>query len=303
MKRVLTAVVLIPVVLAVVFRAPLWVFAAITGLFALVAALEYLNIARKLDAGVPVIAGLIQSTLIFALLVVALRSEVDRTAISATAAIAVLLLLFPLVVLAYEMRLAEFRSAVLSTALVTFVVPYVVLPFACLVMIRSFPSGWFFILLLFFMVWSGDIFAYYVGKNFGKRLIAPRVSPKKTWEGTIASVLGSALVAWLVSAGAPRIESWLQASGVLASASVFGSPASLEAPPWWVPLLLAVVINVAAQLGDLAESMLKRAADVKDSGNILPGHGGMLDRVDALLFAAPVGMLLFQVTRHFFYPR
>lgn len=303
MKRVLTAVLLIPMVLAVVFKAPLWAFAGVTALFALLTAYEYLNIARKLDAGVPVIAGLMQSTLVFGLLVLALRTEANRTAISATAAIAVLLLLFPLVVLAYQMRLAEFRSAFISTALVTFVVPYVVLPFACLVMIRSFPSGWFFVLLLFCMVWSGDIFAYYVGKNFGKRLIAPRVSPKKTWEGTIASVLGSALVAWLISASAPRLESWLQASGVLTSASVFGSPATLQAPPWWVPLALAVVINVVAQLGDLAESMLKRAADVKDSGKILPGHGGMLDRVDALLFAAPVGVLLFQVARDFFYTR
>lgn len=303
MKRVLTAVVLVPIVLAIVFKAPLWAFAAVTGLFALVAAYEYLDIARRLDAGVPVIAGLAQSALIFALVVVSIRADASRTATSAAAAIAVLLLLFPLVVLAYQMRLAEFRSAAISTALVTFVVPYVVLPFACLVMIRSFPSGWFFILLLFFMVWSGDIFAYYVGKNFGKRLIAPRVSPKKTWEGTVASVVGSAVVAWGVSAGAPRIEGWLQAAGVLTSASVFGSPATLQAPPWWIPLVLAVVVNVVAQLGDLAESMLKRAADVKDSGYILPGHGGMLDRVDALLFAAPVAMLLFLVTRDYFSSR
>lgn len=303
MKRVLTAVVLIPIVLAIVFKAPLWVFAAMTGLFALLAAYEYLNIARKLDPGVPRLAGLAQSALIFGLLVLALRSNLERTAVSAAAATAVLLLLFPLVILAYQMRLADFRSAVLSSALVTFVVPYIVIPFACLVMIRSYSSGWFFVVLLFFLVWSGDIFAYYVGKNFGKRLIAPGISPKKTWAGAIASVVGSAAVAWLVSAFAPRIEGWLHAAGILTSASVFGSPASLQAPPWWVPLVLAVVINVFAQLGDLAESMLKRAAGVKDSGNLLPGHGGVLDRVDALLFAAPVAVLLFQVTRDFFYTR
>lgn len=303
MKRILTALVLIPVVLAVVFRAPLWVFAAVAGLFALVAVHEYLRIARSLDSGVPVLLGLTQATILFALLAFALRSGNQNTAISATAAIAVILLLYPLGLLARQMMLADFRSAVVSTGLASFAVPYVVLPFACLIMVRSFPSGWFFLVWLFAMVWSGDVFAYYVGKNFGKRLIAPRVSPKKTWEGTLASVVGSAVVSWLLCANVARIELWLRASGGLPSESVLEASASLQAPPLWVPLVLAVVINLAAQLGDLAESMIKRAAAVKDSGNILPGHGGMLDRVDALLFAAPIGMLVFQVTRHYFTPR
>lgn len=303
MKRVLTAVVLIPIVLVVVFKAPLWVFAATVGLFALIAAWEYLNIARHLDAGTPVVLGMVQAVLIFALLTAALRSEDQRAAISATAAIAVLLLLYPLLLLVAQMRHTDFRSSIISSALTAFVVPYVVLPFASLIMIRSFNSGWFFVIWLFAMVWSGDIFAYYVGKTFGKRLIAPRVSPKKTWEGSIASVVGSAAVSWLLCANVAGLEAWLRSTGILASESVFGSPATLQAPPLWVPLVLAVIINIVAQLGDLAESMLKRAANVKDSGNILPGHGGMLDRVDALLFAAPVGMLLFQVTRQYFTTR
>ncbi|MEO5936942.1 MAG: phosphatidate cytidylyltransferase [Terriglobales bacterium] len=303
MKRVLTAVVLIPIVLVVVFKTPLWVFAAAVGVFALIAAWEYLNIARHLDAGVPVFLGMVQALLFSGLLTFALRSEDQRVAIAATAAMAVLLLLYPLLLLVAQMRLADFRSSIASSALASFVVPYVVLPFASLILIRSFNSGWFFIIWLFAMVWSGDIFAYYVGKNFGKRLIAPRVSPKKTWEGTIASVIGSATVSWLLCANVASIEAWLRNSGILVSESVFGSPATLQAPPLWVPLVLAVIINIVAQLGDLAESMLKRAANVKDSGSILPGHGGMLDRVDALLFAAPVGMLLFQVTRHYFIAR
>ncbi len=303
MKRILTALVLVPLVLGVVFRAPLWVFAAVVALFALIASYEYLKIARSLDAGVPVLLGMAQAGIIFALLTFALRNDDQRAAISATAAIAVILLLYPLGLLARQMLLADFRSAVVSSALAAFVVPYVVLPFASLIMIRSFPSGWFFLIWLFAMVWSGDIFAYYVGKNFGKRLIAPRVSPKKTWEGTIASIVGSATVSWVLCANVSTIEQWLRSSGTLPSESVLGSSASLHTPPLWVPLVLAVVINIAAQLGDLVESMIKRGANVKDSGNILPGHGGMLDRVDALLFAAPVGMLVFQVTRHYFVAR
>lgn len=303
MKRILTAVVLIPVVLLVVFKAPIWAFAAVTALFALMAVYEYLNIARLYDAGVPIFAGVAQAAVVFALLTTALRSEDDRLAISSSAAVAVILLLYPLGLLVWQMRLADFRSSLISSALAAFTVPYVVIPFACLIMVRTLPSGWFFLIWLFFMVWSGDIFAYYVGKNFGKRLIAPRVSPKKTWEGTIASVVGSAAISWLLCANVTRIEQWLGSIGALHSDSVFGSPASLQAPPVWVPLVLAVIMNVAAQFGDLAESLMKRGANVKDSGAILPGHGGMLDRVDALLFAAPAGMLLFQVTRHFFYTR
>ncbi|HUR37069.1 MAG TPA: phosphatidate cytidylyltransferase [Terriglobales bacterium] len=303
MKRILTAVVLIPVVLGVVFKAPLWIFAAVASIFALIALYEYLELARHFDSAVPVVAGMAQASLIFALLTMALRSSDERSGISSTAAIAVLIVLYPLLLFAGQMRLADFRSAVLSTALATFAVPYVVIPFACLILVRSFANGWFFILWLFFMVWSGDIFAYYVGKNFGKNLIAPRVSPKKTWEGTIASVVGSAAVSWLLCANVGRIEVWLRGTGILPSDSIFGSAAILQSPPTWVPIVLAIVINVVSQLGDLAESMLKRAANVKDSGTVLPGHGGMLDRVDALLFAAPVGMLLFQVTRQYLYPR
>ena len=301
MKRVLTAVILIPIVLLVVFKAPLWVFAAVTAIFALIAVYEYLNIAQHFDSGVPTLPGMVHAALVLALLTTALRSQDARVAISSTTAIAVLLLLYPLALLVWQMRFTDFRSSVLGAALAAFVVPYIIVPFACLIMVRSLPSGWFFLIWLFFMVWSGDIFAYYVGKNFGKRLIAPRISPKKTWEGTIASVGGSAAVSWLLCANVVSLEQWLRSIGALHTDSVLGAPPSLQAPPLWVPLVLAVAINIAAQLGDLAESMIKRGADVKDSGTILPGHGGMLDRVDALLFAAPVGVLLFQVTRQYFY--
>jgi phosphatidate cytidylyltransferase len=303
MKRVLTALVLIPIVLLIIFKAPVWVFAAVTGLFSLVAVYEYLAIAGRIDAGVPLLPGLVQALLVFAAITALARNDDSRFAISSTAVLFIILLLYPLVLLVRQMHLDDFRSALVSTALAAFAVPYIVVPFSCLVMIAFLPSGWFFLIWLFAMVWSGDIFAYYVGKNFGRRLIAPRVSPKKTWEGTIASVGGSALVSWLLCANIARIEVWLRSIGALPSESVLGSAGVLQAPPVWVPLVLALVVNVAAQLGDLAESMIKRGADVKDSGTILPGHGGMLDRVDALLFAAPVGMLLFQVTRHFFYSR
>lgn len=124
-------------------------------------------------------------------------------------------------------------------------------------------GGWF--MFPMFVVWMGDTGAYFAGRAFGKRKLAPVVSPGKSWEGAagglVASVVGGYLCWWLLLDGA----------GVAA----------------WHVLLFAVPGAILGQLGDLCESLIKRSTGFKDSGAILYGHGGMLDRVDALLFAAP----------------
>jgi len=119
-------------------------------------------------------------------------------------------------------------------------------------------------LLLFAMViiWVGDTAAYFVGRSIGKNALAPHLSPKKTWEGTIASFVGS-----------------------LAVAFIFVRFMTVPLPHL---LAMAAVGNVAGQVGDLLESAYKRSAGIKDSGSLLPGHGGVLDRIDALILAIPV---------------
>jgi phosphatidate cytidylyltransferase len=119
-------------------------------------------------------------------------------------------------------------------------------------------------LLLFAMViiWVGDSVAYFVGRSVGKHPLAPHLSPKKTWEGTVASFLGSLLVTLIFS--------------------------RFLAVPLPHLLAMAALGNVAGQIGDLLESAYKRSAGIKDSGSILPGHGGLLDRIDALILAFPV---------------
>ena len=120
------------------------------------------------------------------------------------------------------------------------------------------------VLLLFALVvvWVGDSAAYFAGKSIGKHALAPHLSPKKTWEGTIAGFLGSLIVA-------PVFAPWMN-----------------------VPLIhllaMAALGNIAGQVGDLLESGYKRSAGIKDSGSLLPGHGGVLDRIDALILAIPV---------------
>ena len=120
------------------------------------------------------------------------------------------------------------------------------------------------LLLLFALIitWVGDTAAYFVGRSIGKHALAPHLSPKKTWEGTVASFLGSLIVAL-----------------------IFARFMTVPLPHL---LAMAAVGNVAGQVGDLLESAYKRSAGIKDSGSILPGHGGVLDRIDALILAIPV---------------
>ncbi len=132
------------------------------------------------------------------------------------------------------------------------------------------------VIFLMVAVWSGDIAALYFGRAFGKKKLVPRLSPGKTWIGSIASIFASVAMAGAIFGldllFIPRGITLLHIPGFT----------------WQTLLVLAAVLNISAQLGDLLESALKRAAGVKDSGNMLPGHGGILDRIDALLFAAPV---------------
>ena len=119
------------------------------------------------------------------------------------------------------------------------------------------------LLLLFLVVWAGDMFAYLIGRPFGRTPFFTRISPRKTVEGAVAGLAGSLLVAW-------------------GFRQLFWKTADLK-----TVMLLAGLMALAGQIGDLVESAMKRGANLKDSGALLPGHGGMLDRIDSLLFAAP----------------
>jgi phosphatidate cytidylyltransferase len=183
------------------------------------------------------------------------------------------------------MRRAQLSGAYPAAAASAFAFVYIAVPMAMLVQLRQQWAGAFWLLYLLLVVWAGDIFAYFVGRSVGRHLMAPRISPKKTWEGAAASLVASLLVGSLLFTYALQISSFLLRIGLIERRDgLFG----LERPDLWPIILLTVALNIAAQLGDLVESLIKRGANVKDSGTILPGHGGMLDRIDALLFAAPV---------------
>lgn len=283
MKRVLTALVLIPVVLAIVFWAPLWLFAAILAAIVLLAQHEYLNLVAACDirpvrrltylVSVLVIVGLL--FLSQDLIYLAFPSRVGLLFSPA------LLLLLPVIFGVPIVFRKDMKASLQAAAASIFSVLYIAVSLGLLISVRHSPGNEYLILFILFSVWGGDIAAYYVGRSLGRRKLAPVVSPNKSWEGAIASVFASVAIAALVFHYRAAINSFFlphHDEPISFTVSLTRTSA----------LILGAVTNIAAQLGDLFESALKRGAGVKDSGTIIPGHGGILDRIDALLFAIPV---------------
>jgi phosphatidate cytidylyltransferase len=144
---------------------------------------------------------------------------------------------------------------------------YIPLLLAFLVFIRRGPEGMVWIFLLLGIIFAGDTSAYYAGTYFGKHKLSPAISPGKTIEGAVGGLAANLLI------------------------GTVGKLLFLPHLPWVYAILFFLAVGIAGQVGDLFESELKRSSKIKDSGGILPGHGGILDRIDALLFASPVAFL------------
>ena len=220
--------------------------------------MEFLQIAphpfsRMAAAGYASIA-----TLAFCLLIVA-----DSTSIP----VFPLLLLIPASITA-GVVFSAYEKPVEKAAWVLFGQLYLMLPWFCFYsMLKNQNYEPLLLLGLFGLLWMADSGAYFAGKAFGKTKLMPSVSPKKTWEGLAGGLLASLLLAWILSEFLPHFS----------------------LPQW---LTLAASTTLAGTLGDLAESRLKRSLELKDSGSLLPGHGGFLDRFDGFFVAAPVNYFI-----------
>jgi phosphatidate cytidylyltransferase len=292
MKRVLTAVVLIPLVLLVVFRAPLWLFALVVAGIVVLALQEYLNIA-ELAGAKPFQRLSYAMALLFVYLIWRSVAETigqpDFSPAFSNAWWMILLLGAVIFGIPLVFR-KDLGWGLVSAASSFFGVLYTAASLGLLVVLRATPFQRTLVVFALFSVWAGDIAAYYVGKNIGKHKLAPVVSPNKSWEGAVASVLASVVVACLVFQFRSQIDSWFAGRPWVHAYWLFPEHARTQfaALSWLNAIALGLLTNVAAQFGDLFESALKRGAGVKDSGTLLPGHGGILDRIDALLFAIPV---------------
>jgi phosphatidate cytidylyltransferase len=260
MKRVLTALVLVPILIAVIGYAPPLCFLALVAGATVLALEEFFSLTTLAGIEVFRIAGHGSSLLLLA--------SFYNTAASPWIALLVLAascFVFFALGLRRGSRLATFLPGVAATMLGLL---YVSLTLGLLVVVQRWPTflgtgkQWIFFLLL--VVWFGDTGAYYVGRAFGRHALAPLISPKKTIEGALGGLLGNIFAAFL------------------------GKHIFLPDAPITQLLPLSILLGVMSQIGDLSESALKRGAGVKDSSNLLPGHGGMLDRIDGVLFAGPV---------------
>jgi phosphatidate cytidylyltransferase len=285
-KRIATAVVLIPIVLLLVLRAPVTLVAIVTTAIALLTVHEFLKLVEAY--GVQPLRRPTYGFVILFFLLLLIGMGADKPLLSTeifgiAGAFAATMAAF--VFLSIAMRRADLSTGYPAAAASALAFAYIALPLAMLVQLRQQWAGAFLILYLLLVVWAGDIFAYFIGRSIGRHLMSPRISPKKTWEGAVASMVASLAVGGLLFYYATQLSTRFLEWGLIQRRDgIF----SLERPALLPVLLLTAVLNVAAQLGDLVESLIKRGANVKDSGTILPGHGGMLDRIDALLFAAPV---------------
>jgi phosphatidate cytidylyltransferase len=246
MKRVLTALALIPIVVYVVLWANLWIFLAVLFSVAFLCYREYDGIAAAYGFGAPGIGGVIAGYALFAW-----RGDAW-----------LYLVILTLIALVAVMRLDDLGKALPRASLLVLGVVYVFGSWKCAIPLRDLNPHWLMYGLM--LNWVGDSGAYFVGRKLGRHKLAPRVSPNKSWEGAIASVLTSVLI------GGAYLLYFVPGVSIVHAIGI------------------TVAANVAGQVGDLAESAMKRGAGVKDSGTILPGHGGFLDRVDSTLFALPV---------------
>ncbi len=252
-KRWVTALVAGPLVILLVLFGSGFHFALLVALLAVVSSLEFSWMCFGRQARSELTEGIALS-----LLIVSAAASGDFTWLAAavTAAFVISFLFF-----LFRIGTPEIDLSLLGKAVLGFIgLPLLI---AHLILVRNLPDGIIWIFLVFLTGVVGDVSAFYVGRKFGKRKLMPNVSPAKTREGAVASIAGS-LIFGLV-----------YRYFLLPEVSIGHM------------VVISAVANILCQLGDLSESAIKRSAGAKDSGFIFPGHGGVLDRLDAFLFSAP----------------
>lgn len=289
LKRTLTALLLIPPVVYVIGWSPEWLFLLAVVVAVVLALREYFALCRAM--GFKVFSWIGYGAGGVLCLGQGLPLPVDHLTLTLMLVV-LLLLLIPTLAMRRSVDLKDYLAA---TAATTFGVIYIGLSLSCLVPIRfggvAFGYRWMatgeanpplalslgsvLALFLFLVIWAGDICAYLIGRSMGRIPFFARISPRKTWEGALAGLVGSLLVAW-------AFAHWIWKTADVK-----------------MILLLAAWVAVTGQVGDLVESAIKRGANQKDSGTLLPGHGGFWDRIDSLIFAAPALWLALLILGYF----
>jgi len=262
LPRLVTAVIGIPALLAVIFLAPTWAFALVVLAACVIAAWEYMSMVggSTQRAGQLVTAAATGAVASVLYLTSTPSFGADGTMLALTFAAGALGIFLTFL---FTYKDLEKVSLLAGSGAMAMVYCGIMPGLMALLQRDGGEDGGYWILMAFAVVWGSDTGAYFSGRAFGKHKLAPRVSPKKTVEGAVGGLLASV------------------------TAVVIFKLTALPELAWWQVFALAVPANILGQTGDLCESLIKRAHGVKDSGIIIYGHGGMLDRIDALIFALP----------------
>jgi len=254
MKRELTALVAAPVAIWMVGWAHPYVFDGAMALIAALALYEFLDLGKQKGYNLPIPLCIVIMLFIVAAFIL--------EPISVEMGVFVALLVIPG---SYVFSRGNLEQALPSSAIAVLATLYVGMLGGSLIRLHDdFADGAKLVYFLLLVVWLGDTGAYYFGRTFGKRKLSPRISPKKTVEGLIGGVL------------------FAVATAVIIHFTFFHNFPLLHA------IIAGVILSIAGVIGDLAESMWKRSADVKDSGTLIPGHGGFLDRFDSIFYTTPI---------------
>jgi phosphatidate cytidylyltransferase len=275
--RIVTGVILIGVVVALILWGPAWLIAIAAAVVAILALIEFFALGDRVGLRafkrwtLVCAAGFYYAQYAAGMAVTREFGGVVLTrsfsALPLSIELIFLIFLFGCVGIGLAMR-RPLRDVLPAISISSAGLVFIALPFSYLVRLNEVDhAGSALILFTLALIWAGDTLAYFTGKFIGRIPMAPVLSPKKTWEGATANLIGSLLVAWMAAR-------WIEA-------------------PITALLLIAGAANMAGQTGDLIESAYKRGAGVKDSGTIVPGHGGVLDRIDSLILASPVVWVMY----------
>lgn len=254
--RILSALLGIPLVLGLVYLGGHY-YAAFITLVVILGIREYMALLKSKNFRLPTAVGYAGVTIFLVSLYLGTLLEADLVLPA---------LIFIVAGLAIFLLICFEKTGLQESALILWGIIYLGAFGGYMILLRQLPQGLTYTFLLLFGVWANDTFAYFIGLKWGRRRLAPAISPKKSVEGACAGIAGNIMLA-------------------LVAVLLFPGWIGLEA---WEAALLGLGIAVFAQLGDLLESAIKRQVEAKDSGRLIPGHGGILDRFDSLLFTAPM---------------
>ncbi|MFC2034002.1 phosphatidate cytidylyltransferase [Chloroflexota bacterium] len=263
-KRVLTAALGIPIITAIVWFGEPW-FTLLIVIWGLMAVFEFYRLVENSTASPLTYFGLA-----WTLLFILSRNSNLQAAIEPHFDISLLtpILLISAVILSISWFLSRpHKEKVLNSWAWTMTgIFYVGWLFSYLVAMRGLENGRNWVFFALFVTFASDTMAFFIGKTWGKIPLAPQISPKKTWEGAIGGIIGAILISMFF---------------------LLPTPIGLNFN-WWHAIILGLLVSIFGQIGDLAESLFKRNMGVKDSSKLIPGHGGVLDRMDSIVFAVVV---------------